>query len=146
MNNLHKLWLLGLTGCILVGCSGEPATVPVVGSVEFDGELLTHGGVLVVPEKGRGGMAKVQPDGSFVVSTFTEFEGDGALPGPAAIAVVCYEEGSSVDKFQGASTWIVPQQFANPSTSGLSCEIAAGQTNTLTIKVSSDGTGTIEVN
>src|SRR5579883_1927961 len=62
------------------------ATVPVKGSVTYQGKKLTQGEVTFESlENGREAHGRIQPDGTFVLTTFKE--GDGALAGDHRVAV-----------------------------------------------------------
>ncbi len=130
------------------GCGGEtPLTAPTRGVVELDGTPLTHGKIRFIPKGGRSGYGIIQPDGTFSVSTFED--GDGALISTHNITVVSWE-GSGGDGLHGdpgaaPTKSLIPAEFNKPHSSGLKCEILEGENN-LRVRLSSDGTGTIDVN
>ncbi len=76
----------GLGGC--GGCDQLP-TGPVEGKVFYKGEPLKFGSVLFQPEAGPPGRGQIQPDGSFVISTYGN--GDGAILGPNKVRITCSE-------------------------------------------------------
>ncbi|WP_425400278.1 hypothetical protein [Aeoliella sp.] len=132
--------------CVSCG-SNLPATSAVSGVVEYDGKPLTgfdHGAVIFTPTGGRLAKGTIDPnDGSFRLGTFDS--ADGAIVGPAAVTVsATVDAGGSVeDKYQGIRR-VIPEAFSDHHLSGLECEVSAGQRNFFRIKISSDGTGTIE--
>lgn len=72
----------------LVGCSDKPAVAPVRGNVTYNGKPLPYGSVGFQPAKGQPSGAAIQPDGTFRLSTFAEY--DGAIVGPHKVKVTCY--------------------------------------------------------
>jgi len=142
-------WMLA-AACLAAGCSADvPATAPVSGIVELDGKPLKghqHGGVMFTPTGGRLAKGAIEPGGSFRLSTFTEEGGDGAIPGLAKVWVTATVNDPSAPPTEGgdAVRWIIPLKFGNPDTSGLACDVKAGEENVFRIKLSSDGSGQIE--
>lgn len=83
-------------------------------------------------------------DGSFELTTYKE--GDGALVGPARVTVsatVDDPRSTAEDKYPGVR-WVIPETFADRDQSGLACEVTAGKKNVFRIKISSNGSGTVE--
>jgi hypothetical protein len=76
------------------GCSKAPySTSPVKGVVTLDGQPLGEGKVMFTPaaqgdsaKAGKAGFGPLNPDGSFVVSTYGS--DDGAIVGPHWVTVV----------------------------------------------------------
>jgi hypothetical protein len=76
------------------GCSKSPySTSPVKGLVTLDGQPLGEGKVMFTPvaqgdpsKTGKAGYGPLNPDGSFVVSTYGSE--DGAIVGPHWVTVV----------------------------------------------------------
>jgi len=80
------LWLPVLLATVLLtGCGGgEFDTTAVSGTVTFDGQPVTSGRIRFVPQgdstiTGKPAQGEVQPDGTFVLTTYDE--GDGAVVG-----------------------------------------------------------------
>jgi hypothetical protein len=110
----------GLAAALLApGCgssSAEPptgATVPVKGVVTYKGKPLTRGTVVFEPDSGREAHGGIQPDGSFVLTTFVA--DDGAMPGTHRVAVT------------GLPKNVLPLKFQNVGSSGVEMEVAAGK-------------------
>jgi len=132
----YTLTLLGL----LLGCGGNPArqpTAPVTGTVTIDGQPVSQGVVNFLPESGRAGHGKLGPDGSFVISTYGN--GDGAVVGKHRIAVDARQQQAAEGGFAEDVAYqsAVPARYANPNTSGLECEVVAGEENVVDLKLSS---------
>ena len=133
------------------GCdNGLPETAPVRGMVEYDGKPLAdaqYGGIVLTPQGGKIATGELQSDGAFVLSTYTEGGGDGAIVGPARLAVTAALDSptaTTTEKHQGVH-WMIPRNFTSGDTSGLTCEVQPGVDNVFRIKLSSDGTGTVDV-
>jgi hypothetical protein len=140
--------IVGVALLLSAGCGGNrPSTATVRGTVELDGRLLNgfdHGGVVFTPKGGRMAKGVIETDGSFQLSSFGR--GDGAIIGTAHVTVsatVDDPEAKTVDRGVGVR-WIIPAKFSGDD-SGLQCEVLPGQENVYRIKLSSDGTGEIEV-
>jgi hypothetical protein len=68
------------------GCDSGPEIASTRGTVSVKGAKLAHGHVLFTPiGGGQYGVGEIQPDGSFVVSTFEK--GDGAVVGDHNVQV-----------------------------------------------------------
>lgn len=132
---IGALATFALLGC---GRSGGLETAQVSGTVTLDGQPYTHGGSVVFQPEARGKMAtsRIQPDGSFQLSTYSG--GDGAIVGkhivsvrPPAAKVVDESADTPVPKSP------IPSKYRSPASSGLSFEVRAGELNTLTIDLKS---------
>lgn len=99
----HRLGVI-LCGCLaaaIAGCGRAPFPVaPVHGRVTIDGQPLASGKVLFAPiaqddrlEAGKWAMGTVQPDGTFVLSTYGE--NDGAIVGDHWATVVSSPGGTA---------------------------------------------------
>jgi hypothetical protein len=86
--------LLVLAQIVNAGCSKAPySTSPVKGVVTLDGQPLGEGKVMFTPvaqgdsaKAGKAGFGPLNPDGTFVVSTYGSE--DGAIVGPHWVTVV----------------------------------------------------------
>ncbi len=83
-----RRWLLGLAAVIVIpGCSrSEFDLAPATGTVTIDGQPFTQGKVIFSPVAkgdqriiGKAAFGKLQPDGTFTLSTYEE--NDGAVAG-----------------------------------------------------------------
>ncbi len=82
------LVLGGCSGCGSGGAADSSLStlVPVKGKVTFKGEPLTTGTIRFEPDDfGRAASGKLQPDGTYVLSTLKE--GDGVVPGHHRVSI-----------------------------------------------------------
>jgi hypothetical protein len=126
--------LLLATGC----GSNRPAVAPVRGSITIDGRPVTVGRIMFYPKEGRAATAPINPDGTYVLTTFDAE--DGALPGMHKVTVISTElvapppprpdEEYKVDGKMPIVKWLVPQRYSDPTTSDLKAEVKS-QANTI---------------
>jgi hypothetical protein len=119
--------LVAVNGC---GGSTHPPTVPVRGTVNYNGEPLTNGTVFfspVEPNEDRPAQASIGDDGTFVVSTFKQ--GDGVVAGTYAISITSSVSGSEkLERDRGTGIGgksAIPLRYTDPKTSMLVEEIVA---------------------
>lgn len=117
--------IAALVALIAAGCGESPpltpvgATVPTRGKITFKGAPLTQGTIRFAPsDAGRDGTATIQPDGTFVATTFQE--GDGLLRGSYKVAV------SGTGK---AGKEVVAAKFRNPASSTVEIDIVDGKSD-----------------
>lgn len=104
------------------GRDDRPDRVPVSGRVFLDGQPLTHGTIIFVPERGRAATGSLDEQGRYVL---TCFDGrDGAVPGKYRIEVA-----ADGVPGEGEPAWPVPAQYAHGATSGLTAEITGPAQN-----------------
>ena len=123
-------WVLLVAGC---GSSSTPTTIPVRGTVTWQGGPLDSGTVVfhrvdvAQGEFRRNATAQLGPDGTFQMSTFSV--GDGVMPGRYSVSVQSYTEGNAIDFIDASNVpkTRIPQRYTSPQTSGLSAEIPAGE-------------------
>ena len=133
--------LAGLLPALLAGCGdGRPERVPVSGRVTYQGEPVTTGTVYFWPEQGPQARGTIGPDGRYRLRTFEKE--DGAVPGKHTVTIEAKEvsaggpDPKSMDEeFELFSDpdaeslakprvrWLVPEQYANRATSGLTAEV-----------------------
>jgi hypothetical protein len=123
-----------------LGCGGSsnPETVPVSGSVTYEGAPLTNGKVMFNPadsQSGRVAHGEIMADGQFTLSTYKE--SDGARPGVYNVTIVSYEDkvggGLAKDKDLGmriSDKSAIPEKYNDPKRSGISITVEAGQSQT----------------
>lgn len=118
--------VLGL-GLLLVGCNRGLQVAPVAGRVTLDGKPLKFGSVMM--QSGSGGQAaigEIQPDGSFVMSTFRPE--DGAIVGQHRIRVTCFSAQDPAVRATAGDTLgklLIPQKYTVFSASGLTADVPA---------------------
>ena len=59
-----------LTLVILAGCNRGPKMTPVTGKVIYNGRPLEFGVVMFQPPSGQPAQGEIQPDGTFILSTY----------------------------------------------------------------------------
>jgi hypothetical protein len=114
-----------LTLCAGCGQSG-PATAPVKGKVTLDGQPLTTGRVITLPEADRGANGLIAPDGTFELSTFSDR--DGATLGKHKVGVVAFEATAGGPESPTGRS-LVPERYNNPETSNLTIDVKVGGDN-----------------
>jgi hypothetical protein len=119
---------------LLVGCGqGDRIEVARVrGAVTLDGKPYLKGGSVFFQPKATGKMAtgEIQADGTYELSTYAP--GDGAAVGVNLVMIV--PKVAPVDELsEGAGAppaqLSFPRKYEAVATSGLSCEVKAGQQN-----------------
>jgi hypothetical protein len=119
--------LLG-TGC---GSDG-PVTIPIRGEVIYKGGALKdvpQGLVRYLPKgaEGRQASGRIQPDGSFVLTTFKS--ADGVVPGEYDVTVSAYTTQAELTREQVEASGgrgvsqprlLIPEKYTDPKTSGIS--------------------------
>ena len=132
----------------MAGCSSSsqenpnwPERFPVTGTVLYEGEPVEGAEVTFMSEsKNSAAAGKTDSDGRFYLTTFVEK--DGAVAGPQVVSIRRVDivdmtpEGVEV-AFGGTSvppkiTWIIPQKYANPATSGLTADVTPDGPNDFT--------------
>lgn len=114
--------IVALAVLATAGCGGaddgqySTTTVPVRGTVTYQGRPLTGGTVLFEPEGlGREAHGPIQPDGTFELSSYTQ--NDGAVVGSHRVAITDIADPS------------FPVKYRNSGSSGLTVEVVEGQTD-----------------
>ena len=116
---------------LLIGCSdGRPSRVPVSGKVYYQDQPLKSGFVRFIPPGDRPATARIQPDGSFQLETFEEF--DGAVLGQHVVTVIAIDESKP-----GTFKSLIPSCYNDQTTSPLTEEIT-GPTDTVEIRLIAD--------
>jgi hypothetical protein len=114
---LAALMLVSFWGCGSDTSPGAGVMVPVKGKVTYKGMPLTQGEVVFEPDGGREAYGRIQPDGTFELTTFKK--GDGAVRGVHRVGV-----SGSLKGGKGA----VPLKYKSPSSSKTEVEVADGKT------------------
>ena len=124
----------------LSGCDAKPTVAPAGGRVLYNGQPLPYGNVMFQPPQGQPAGAAIQPDGTFRLSTFAEF--DGAIVGPHKVTVACYSSQRPSEKSKKAAgettlgQSLVPSHYAFFDQSGLTAEVPADGTDSLELNLS----------
>ncbi|WP_428305137.1 hypothetical protein [Lacipirellula sp.] len=136
----HRLTIaLAFLASTIVGCGAKPEVVPVSGKVTYNGQPLPYGTVGFQPPQGQPSGAAIQPDGTFKLSTFAEF--DGAKPGSYKVKVSCYASQSPSERAKprtgefstGAS--LIPEKYAFVDRSELTAEVPADGTDAIVLEL-----------
>lgn len=107
--------LIACEGCGQTSSATPLLTVPVKGKVSYKGQPLTRGTILFEPEgMGKDGHGEVQPDGTFVLTTYKP--GDGAVIGAHRVAVT-----GGAGK---GSTGKIPGKYGSLGSSKLTVEVS----------------------
>ena len=141
MNDQHyqvRLILLAALTC-WAGCGPQhPPTYPVRGKVVFDdGAPLDTEGVILFESTSADGQAftargKIQSDGTFEMSTFTD--GDGAVAGLHRVLVRAKRDAEDFTKRGIIPRPIIDEKFERYESSGLEFSVEAGD-NQYTVEV-----------
>jgi hypothetical protein len=129
-SNCRRFAGIGALGALLVavaGC-GKPShqldTAPCTGKVTLDGQPLASGYVTFITSRGRMSSGTIQPDGTFVMSTYQE--GDGAQIGTHPVVITPIPS----DEYTGGVKPVpVPDRYTKPGTSGFTIEVKPGEDN-----------------
>jgi len=115
---------LGTLGC---GGGGEFPVAPAEGKVLYRGTPLQFGSVMFQPEAGPPARGDIQPDGTFVLSTYGD--GDGAIIGKHQVRITCYESQSpnapppDPNREPTLGKSLIPEKYARLHSSGLNAEV-----------------------
>jgi len=152
---LGSLLVVALLASVLaIGCGQQgadrPKTVPVTGTVTHNGEPVEGATVAFQPVGGsKGAVGVTDASGKYALTTFES--DDGAVPGEYKVKVFKYkvegseggvadtdsadyvppgmgEEGGQDDE-SGAPENLLPAQYADPTTSGLTATVSEGGDN-----------------
>ncbi len=148
-NGKWTVLVLATAGCIFwTGCGSR--TAPVRGKVTFGGQPVTEGRIFFHPEEGRSAIGRLEPDGTYQLTTFKT--GDGAAPGRYRVVVEATrtvggaqpqsfdEELSGVSGEPGFVEWLVPKEYAQRETTPLSAEVRTGR-NVIDFELQPPGAG-----
>jgi hypothetical protein len=124
--------VLAILSVAVLGCGdSRPQQVPVSGRVLIDGKPLAVGTVRFISPSHRPAGARLQPDGTFTLSTYEL--GDGCVLGEHAVTVMGMEEVK-----RGLRRWYAPKKYCAPATSGLTANVTEA-TDSLVLNLTWDG-------
>jgi hypothetical protein len=140
MRRRYGHWTLAvLLVAAAVGCDDKPAVAPVSGKVLYNGEPLPYGNIMFQPAQGQTAGAVIQPDGSFRLSTFREY--DGAIVGSHKVSVACYSAQSAAAKAKriggevSLGESLLPAKYSFLDQSGLTAEIGPEGSDSLVFEL-----------
>jgi hypothetical protein len=128
-------WMLTAVLLIASGCDDKSAVAPVSGKVLYNGEPLPYGNIMFQPTQGQTAGAVIQPDGTFRLSTFSEF--DGAIVGSHKVSVACYAAHSPSMKSKRSGgemslgQSLLPSEYSFLDQSGLTAKVPSEGTDSL---------------
>jgi hypothetical protein len=115
----------------LAGCGSDgPTLIPIKGEVLYKGALLrdvSRGHVMYLPKSpdARQASGRIQPDGTFVLTTFQN--ADGVTPGEYQIKVTAYatqqlsrEQVEAAGGAVAGPRLLIPEKYTDPTTTPLS--------------------------
>lgn len=108
----------------LAGCGSTAAvdstTIPVKGKVTYKGQPVIQGTILFEPDgAGKEGRANLNPDGTYVLSTYKP--DDGAVPGVHHISITGQTGKTKATR--------IPDRFGSGNTSKLEVEVTKDKTD-----------------
>jgi hypothetical protein len=128
---------------LLAGCSraNRDQTFKVNGDVKLDGQPLTSGTVVFMPEKGRAAKGAIDTNGSFKLGTY--MADDGAAAGRYQVMVIAPDhkaiQGGAVNLDQHIPS-LVPERYTSTTTSGLAFEVKPTEANVAHFTLTSKAT------
>ena len=113
----------------ICGCgSGQLPMAPAEGKVLYRGQPLKCGNVMFQPKVGPPAQGKIQPDGTFVLST--QDRGEGAVLGDHRVSITCNEAHMSqvdgaapVAREAGVGRSLIPRKYSVLASSGLTAKV-----------------------
>jgi hypothetical protein len=130
--------VLMLSGC---NSSNRAQTYDVSGSVQFDGQPLTSGMVVFMPDKGQAAKGAIGLDGSFKLGTYGV--DDGAVAGHYKVMVIAVDrktmQGGAAALERPLAT-LIPARYGSTTTSGLAYEVAPDKPNVAHFALSAEMT------
>lgn len=130
-SNIISTCVVLLALSVISGCAEQidkKPTAPVKGVVTYEGKPLETGEVVFFPDSGEQiAHGKIQPDGSFQLTTYEE--GDGAFPGTHKVTIISERdmEGVSAEDPEAAlEPSFIPLKYNMQKTSGLTAVVKEG--------------------
>jgi hypothetical protein len=124
--SIHSIALVTLAtaAVVLAGCgSNDKKTAVVRGTVTYDGKAVPNGTVSFIPADGRSATGEVQPDGSYILTTYRK--GDGAILGQHKVVIVAMEDMSNrlPEARNPLPPSIIPVKYTSLATSDLRADV-----------------------
>lgn len=122
-----------LSALAIVGCgpSRDVELAPVRGIATLNGEPLTDGYVFVTPMQGRMAKGAIQPDGTFVLGTYTASDGAQIGEHPLTVLPPPAEEWAA----PASGPRAIPHRYAQAQTSGLVAKVRPDEVNELRLEL-----------
>lgn len=119
------------------GCSGSverDPTVPVSGTVTFNGQPVAGANVTFIPASGRPATGITDDSGVYKLKTFEE--NDGAVVGSHKVTISksSAPAGNSAEELKSMKSEL-PEKYNNPESSGLTAEVKEGQDTPIDFKL-----------
>lgn len=141
---INALWRGLVCLALLAGCGRGPAMGQVDGLVTYNGQPVTNGTVLFVPESpGPGAQGTLDERGKFKLTTYEP--GDGALAGPHRVAIVPPTDFATLNaelkpgRMQRATTYDnIPSKVRDHRTSEIRIEIKPGERTPVVLELGDD--------
>lgn len=128
----QQRFLIAVALCLtfgVLGCDSGPTVVPVTGKVFYNDEPLPFGSVMFQPVRGQPATGKIQPDGTFEMSSFRK--GDGATVGPQKVCINCYSSQSPAVQAKpivgerSIGKLLIPRKYTSFDSSGFTVDVSA---------------------
>ncbi len=117
-----------LAALALIGCGGGgPRLGAVRGTVTYKDKPVPNGTVLFVPANGPTATGKINPDGTYTLTTYKA--GDGAVLGRHMVVVAAMESmhGRLPEDRNPLPPSIVPDKYTSIGTTDLTAEVKEGE-------------------
>ncbi|WP_145258927.1 hypothetical protein [Planctomycetes bacterium Pan216] len=118
--------LMALSAC---GQGREtPKTVPVAGTVTYQGKPVMMGSIVfqpVTPSPGspfRPAQGVLEMDGSYEVQSFAA--GDGAVPGEYRVVITSTDGGPTPEEPERMITWLIPRKYGDAEKTPLTVTVS----------------------
>jgi hypothetical protein len=141
MRTWQLTWTLVL-GCLVSGCGpSRPATVPVKGTVTYNGEPV-EGAAVVFFGTGRQATGETNSEGIFSLQTYEP--NDGAIPGEYTVTIAKVESAPESSGDPGREPpkvsatppkSLIPKKYADPKDSELKETVTPGAPNEFTFEL-----------
>lgn len=135
MRLYHHVLVCFAVAILATGCSGtsQLETAEVKGTVTYKGKPLTFGNVSFRPAAGSPSTGRIQPDGTFTLSTYDD--GDGAIIGLNQVSITATERDAGKEGEVDPNTELtvskslIPEKYTSFSTSELTADVEGGKVN-----------------
>lgn len=136
--NKYLIVVVLLAGCDL---ANQHQTFKVTGDVQLDGQPLTSGIVVFMPDSGQAAKGTIGRDGTFALGTYKA--DDGAVAGQYRVAVLAPDRSAmkgGVADLDRPLPSLIPARYGSTATSGLKFEVSATEPNIAHLALTSKAT------